>query len=83
MPLMFINHARSIGVGMEVPRSSDLNGIFITLYFTDFPTQLPLFHLMKGFEVCGILKDVEFIPFANLRFHDIVLHSYHNLFDVL
>ena len=31
---------------------------FVTFYFTNFLPQLSNFYLQKGFEVCGMLKEV-------------------------
>jgi hypothetical protein len=53
---------------------------YVSFYFTNFPVQLSLFYLRKGFEVCGILEDVYvarkrnkygqpygFVRFSNVR----------------
>jgi hypothetical protein len=53
---------------------------YVSFYFTNFPVDLPLFYLRKGFEVCGILEDVYvakrrnihgkpygFVRFSNVR----------------
>jgi hypothetical protein len=53
---------------------------YVSFYFTNFPVQLSLFYLRKGFEVCGILDDVYvarkrnkqgqpygFVRFSNVR----------------
>jgi hypothetical protein len=43
-------------VGVE----GDSSGLkrYVSFYFTNFPVQLSLFYLRKGFEVCGILEDI-------------------------
>jgi hypothetical protein len=53
---------------------------YVSFYFINFPVQLSLFYLRKGFEVCGILEDVYlarkrnkygqpygFVRFSNVR----------------
>jgi hypothetical protein len=53
---------------------------YVSFYFTNFPVQLSLFYLRKGFEVCGILEDIYvarkrnkhgqpygFVRFSNVR----------------
>jgi hypothetical protein len=53
---------------------------YVSFYFTNFPAQLSVFYLRKGFEVCGILEDVfvarkrnrygepyGFVRFSNVR----------------
>jgi hypothetical protein len=53
---------------------------YVSFYFTNFPAQLSIFYLRKGFEVCGMLEDVYvakkrnrygepygFVKFANVR----------------
>jgi hypothetical protein len=65
-------------VGVE----GDSSGLkrYVSFYFTNFPVQLSLFYLRKGFEVCGILEDIYvarkrnkhgqpygFVRFSNLR----------------
>jgi hypothetical protein len=53
---------------------------YVSFYFTNFPTQLSIFYLRKGFEVCGMLEDVYvakkrnrngepygFVKFSNVR----------------
>ncbi|KAK2377208.1 zinc finger BED domain-containing protein RICESLEEPER [Trifolium repens] len=53
---------------------------YVSFYFTNFPAQLSIFYLRKGFEVCGMLEDVYvakkrnrngepygFVKFSNVR----------------
>ncbi|KAK2402847.1 heterogeneous nuclear ribonucleoprotein A0 [Trifolium repens] len=44
-------HAGDMALGSDLRR-------YVTFYFTNFPAQLSIFYLRKGFEVCGILEDV-------------------------
>ncbi|GAU23620.1 hypothetical protein TSUD_386090 [Trifolium subterraneum] len=61
---------------------------YVSFYFTNFPAQLSLFYLRKGFEVCGMLKDVYvakkrniygepygFVKFSNVRNVDKLLKA--------
>ncbi|WJX67849.1 hypothetical protein P8452_52282 [Trifolium repens] len=67
---------KPLGIGML---GSNLKR-YVSFYFTNFPAQLPLFYIRKGFEVCGILEDVYiakqcnrfgepygFVKFSNVR----------------
>jgi hypothetical protein len=40
---------------------------YVSFYFTNFPAQLSLFYLRKGFEVCGILEDVYVAKKRNMQ----------------
>jgi hypothetical protein len=61
------------------PKGSNLKR-YVSFYFTNFPAQLSIFYLRKGFEVCGMLEDVYvarkrnrfgepygFVKFSNVR----------------
>ncbi|GAU51099.1 hypothetical protein TSUD_411800 [Trifolium subterraneum] len=58
----------------------DADQRYVSFYFTNFPPQISIFYLRKGFEVCGILEDVfvarkrnrlgesyGFVKFSNVR----------------
>jgi hypothetical protein len=68
-----LEHAVGAELGSELKR-------YVTFYFTNFPAQLSIFYLRKGFEVCGMLEDIfvpnkrnrngepyGFVKFANVR----------------
>jgi hypothetical protein len=66
-------HAADGDVGPTLKR-------YVSFYFTNFPAQLSIFYLRKGFEVCGMLEDIYvarkrnrygepygFVKFSNVR----------------
>ncbi|GAU42656.1 hypothetical protein TSUD_398610 [Trifolium subterraneum] len=68
---------RTLGAGGNL--GSELKR-YVSFYFTNFPAQLSIFYLRKGFEVCGMLEDVYvakkrnwygepygFVKFSNVR----------------
>jgi hypothetical protein len=55
---------------------------YVSFYFTNFPAQLSLFYLRKGFEVCGILEDVYVAKNRNLRGQPYGFVKFSNVRDV-
>jgi hypothetical protein len=55
---------------------------YVSFYFTNFPVQLSLFYLRKGFEVCGILEDIYVARKRNKQGHPYGFVRFSNVRDI-
>jgi hypothetical protein len=56
---------------------------YVSFYFTNFPAQLSLFYLRKGFEVCGILEDIYVAKKPNMQGKPYGFVKYSNIRDII
>jgi hypothetical protein len=55
---------------------------YVSFYFTNFPVQLSIFYLRKGFEVCGMLEDIYVARKRNKQGQPYGFVRYSNVRDV-